>query len=170
MSFFTNFIVSCFKYYVNEEERIKNVTFGGVLMTGNIGNYLNKEMSNYLNIGESTLRKWCIELEKNGYKFTKGAKESRAFTDSDIQALLLFKQLTRINKQTKEQAAATVVKKVSRNDGNEEEKTICMENNQLQNIEKMIRELIKNQAEINRALTQKLEQQEKYIKELLNRG
>lgn len=139
-------------------------------MTGNIGNYLNKEMSNYLNIGESTLRKWCIELEKNGYKFTKGTKESRAFTDSDIQALLLFKQLTRINKQTKEQAAATVVKKVSRNGGNEEEKTICMENNQLQNIEKMIRELMKNQAEINRALTQKLEQQEKYIKELLNRG
>ncbi|MBK5447041.1 hypothetical protein [Peribacillus sp. TH24] len=131
--------------------------------------YLNKDMSNYLNIGESTLRKWCIELEKNGYKFIKGTKDSRAFTDHDMQALLLFKQLTRINKQTKEQAATDVVEKFSRNEGIEEEKPDHIENNRLQNIEKMIQELLKNQVEINRALTKKLEQQEKYIKELLDR-
>ncbi|RYL93915.1 hypothetical protein EWI07_07050 [Sporolactobacillus sp. THM7-4] len=36
-----------------------------------------KEVADILQIAESTLRKWCIQLEKNDYTFTKGTNGSR---------------------------------------------------------------------------------------------
>jgi DNA-binding transcriptional MerR regulator len=46
-----------------------------------------KEVSEMLNVGDSTLRKWCIALEKEGYTFTKGVRNSRAFIKKDIVVL-----------------------------------------------------------------------------------
>ncbi|MGG0369514.1 DUF3967 domain-containing protein [Priestia endophytica] len=40
-----------------------------------------------LKVGDSTLRKWCIALEKEGYTFTKGVRNSRAFIKKDIVVL-----------------------------------------------------------------------------------
>lgn len=73
--------------------------------------YWNHEVSKILGIGDSTLRKWCIELEKNGYVFLKGHKESRAFTQHDLNAVTYFKDLTKVKKHTMKQAAVLVVER-----------------------------------------------------------
>ncbi|MEB4857285.1 DUF3967 domain-containing protein [Priestia megaterium] len=49
--------------------------------------YWTKEVAERLNIGESTLRKWCLALEENGYQFTKGQRGVRAFLERDIDVL-----------------------------------------------------------------------------------
>lgn len=135
--------------------------------------YWNHEVASYLEIGESTLRKWCMELERNGYIFIKGVKDSRAFTDHDLKALMHFKQLTKGKKHTKEQAAKSVVEKFSREGVNERTTPIPMDNTRsYENLENMIKELLeqnKKQEEFNKALLQKLEQQEKFIKDTLEK-
>lgn len=135
--------------------------------------YWNHEVAKYLEVGESTLRKWCIELEKNGYTFIKGTKDSRAFTEHDMQALQLFKKLTRVKNHTKEQAAIVVVERFLREGGNEVTAPVHMDNTQsFQKLESMVQDLLtasKKQEEFNRALVTKLEQQEKYIKESIEK-
>jgi hypothetical protein len=149
--------------------------------------YWNNEVASELEIGESTLRKWCIELEENGYTFIKGAMDSRAFTDLDLAALKYFKQLLKGKKHTKEQASKIVVEKFKREGGNERTTPIPMENTRsIENLEVMMKDLLersrqqeeinhvlleqtKKQEEFNRLLVQKLEQQEQYIKESIEK-
>lgn len=52
-----------------------------------------KEVAEQLEIGTSTLRKWCLALEQENYSFVKGAKNSRAFVQKDIQVLEQMKKL-----------------------------------------------------------------------------
>lgn len=53
--------------------------------------YWTKEVAERLNIGESTLRKWCLALEEDGYQFTKGQRGVRAFLERDIEVLAKMK-------------------------------------------------------------------------------
>jgi hypothetical protein len=135
--------------------------------------YWNHEIAKVLGIGESTLRKWCLELEKNGYEFVKGAKDSRAFLEHDLQALTYFKQLTKNEKVTQEKAAQSVVEKYSRSRGNEKTLPVPLEKiHPFEHFEETINQLLehsKRQEEFNKALLQKLEQQEYYIKESLEK-
>ncbi|KFN13736.1 DUF3967 domain-containing protein [Bacillus pseudomycoides] len=59
--------------------------------------YWTKEVAATLGISNSYLRKWCLELEKNGYKFIKVKdgknRENRAFTEHDLIALRKFQSL-----------------------------------------------------------------------------
>ena len=55
--------------------------------------YWNHEVAQRLNIGKSTLRRWCLELEKQGYVFSKGEQDSRAFLEQDVLILEKTKQL-----------------------------------------------------------------------------
>src|SRR5699024_5664304 len=57
--------------------------------------YWTHEVAKLLSISESTLRKWCIELENQGYEFTKGKNNSRAFLVRDTHILLNIKHLIR---------------------------------------------------------------------------
>ncbi len=52
-----------------------------------------KDVAEHLEIGTSTLRKWCIALEQEQYSFVKGAKNSRAFVQKDIKVLEQMKKL-----------------------------------------------------------------------------
>lgn len=52
-----------------------------------------KDVAERLEIGTSTLRKWCIALELEQYSFVKGAKNSRAFVQKDIKVLEQMKKL-----------------------------------------------------------------------------
>ncbi|WP_242311277.1 DUF3967 domain-containing protein [Bacillus cereus group sp. BfR-BA-01331] len=52
-----------------------------------------KDVAEHLEIGTSTLRKWCIALEQEQYSFVKGAKNSRAFVRKDIKVLEQMKKL-----------------------------------------------------------------------------
>lgn len=73
--------------------------------------YWNKEVARILNIADSTVRKWSITLEQHGYAFHKGNKDSRAFTQHDIDALMYFKELTKNGSYSLEQAAKLVVER-----------------------------------------------------------
>lgn len=55
--------------------------------------YWNHEVAQRLNMGRSTLRRWCLELEKQGYTFSKGEQDSRAFLERDVLMLEKIKQL-----------------------------------------------------------------------------
>jgi DNA-binding transcriptional MerR regulator len=73
--------------------------------------YWNHEVAKLLEISDSTLRRWCIELEANGYVFIKGENESRAFTVHDLDALRFFKELVKVKRKTKETASKEVVER-----------------------------------------------------------
>lgn len=141
---------------------------------GNENAYWNHEVSKRLEIGESTLRKWCIELEKNGYIFIKGAMDSRAFTDHDLAALTYFKQLTNGKKHTKAQAAKMVVEKFGRKEVNEGT-TPVQTMNDTQSVEKLsemvahLLEHTKKQENFNKELLKRLDRQEQYIRETLEK-
>ena len=55
--------------------------------------YWNHEVAERLQMGNSTLRRWCLELEKQGYVFSKGEQESRAFTEQDVLILEKIRKL-----------------------------------------------------------------------------
>lgn len=55
--------------------------------------YLSKDVAETLDIKLSTLRRWCLELEKNGYHFQRDSNNNRMFFERDIIVLRQFKQL-----------------------------------------------------------------------------
>jgi transposase len=138
--------------------------------------YWNHEVSKMLNVGESSLRKWCIALEKNGYNFIKGHKQSRAFTDHDIKALMYFRDLTRLQNYKIEQAAEIVAKKFAQREfPSENGRTTPIQEehtHSLKEMENMMKKLIEHtekQEEFNLALLKRLEEQERYIKQSIEK-
>ncbi len=67
--------------------------------------YWTHEVAEKLEIGESTLRKWCLALEERGHIFTKGEQDSRAFLESDIALLFIMKEWIRVRKKSMKDAA-----------------------------------------------------------------
>ena len=135
--------------------------------------YFNHEVSKMLNIGDSTLRKWCIELEKNGYKFVKGNKDSRAFTDGDIKALRTFKRLMKDEKKSKEESAKIVSEMFSIPPGNERTTPVLYENDpSIKDLQEKVDKLLEmnnKQHEFNIKLLERLEQQNQYINDLIEK-
>jgi len=131
--------------------------------------YWNHEVSKILGIGESTLRKWCLALEKNGYTFIRGTKDSRAFTQHDLNATTYFKDLTKVKRYTIDQAAKLVVEKYGEREGVERTVPVIQESNRSfeefnDNI-KLLVELSLNQEENNKKLMKHLAASEELIKE-----
>lgn len=56
--------------------------------------YFAKDVAASLEITTSTLRRWCIELEKAGYSFERNEKDRRVFFERDFIALRELKKLT----------------------------------------------------------------------------
>lgn len=69
------------------------------------------EVIEILNIGGSTLRKWCIALEDNGYVFTRVEQKKRLFYQNDIDMLQHFKVLVQDHKMQLDQASKVVIPK-----------------------------------------------------------
>jgi hypothetical protein len=74
--------------------------------------YWTREVAESLGISDSYLRKWCLELEKNGYKFLKVKdgknRDNRAFTEHDVIALRKFQSLLSQPNVTKSQVAEII--------------------------------------------------------------
>jgi DNA-binding transcriptional MerR regulator len=58
--------------------------------------YFAKEVSVQLDIHPSTLRRWCLDLEKAGYEFIRNENNQRIFYDRDFKSFRKMKEL--INK------------------------------------------------------------------------
>ncbi|ARJ25983.1 hypothetical protein B7492_33655 (plasmid) [Bacillus mycoides] len=84
--------------------------------------YWTKEVAETLGISDSYLRKWCLELEKNGYKFIKVKdgknRENRAFTEHDLLALRKFQSLIGNSGTTRSMAAKVIAEEYSLEDRN----------------------------------------------------
>lgn len=55
--------------------------------------YYSKDVANELGITTSTLRRWSIELEKEGYIFHRNEKEQRIYYERDFKAFRELKKL-----------------------------------------------------------------------------
>lgn len=133
--------------------------------------YWNHEVAQRLNIGESTLRKYCMELEKNGYTFIKGSMDSRAFTDKDLIALAHFQTLYKKKKLTREEAAKRVVERYSDDEGGSDVATPVqnMDNRSIEVLEQMIFRMMKENQEKQRLMNDELlEKIEKRLEEQNN--
>ncbi|WP_332699346.1 hypothetical protein [Halalkalibacter lacteus] len=136
--------------------------------------YWTYQVAEHLGIADSTLRKWCILLEKNGYVFTKGANDSRAFTEHDIMALKQFQELSKDRKVTKERAAVVVVEKFKKNIGNDGTPPVPVDKSReemryiLEELERL-KKSEEEQRQFNEELVQRLDRQEKYIEESLEK-
>ena len=52
-----------------------------------------KELSLNLDINTNTLRRWAIELEEQGYEFSRNDKNQRIYYERDILALSDFQKI-----------------------------------------------------------------------------
>ncbi|MCM3034323.1 hypothetical protein M3600_28405, partial [Niallia sp. MER 6] len=71
--------------------------------------YSTKDLSLALAIGDSTLRKWCLALEKNGYSFIRNEQKNRVFIESDIVILKHFQGLVKQHNMQLDNASKLVI-------------------------------------------------------------
>lgn len=147
--------------------------------------YSTKEISLTLEIGTSTLRKWCLALEKSGYNFHRTGREDnnkRLFVERDLVALKYFKKLVQGENFPLENAAKVIVSKYEQQatelgtpsvlplNGVEQRSSKRSDDLIDQLIEKVDQQNqhIMNQEQFNKELLDRLDQQQKYINERLN--
>jgi MerR HTH family regulatory protein len=73
--------------------------------------YTTKEISTTLGIGDSTLKKWCLSLEKNEYPFTRNDQNQRLFLEKDLVVLKLFQTMVQTNNFSVENAGMLISSK-----------------------------------------------------------
>lgn len=71
-----------------------------------------KELALNLEINTNTLRRWAIELEEQGYEFSRNDKNQRIYYERDIVALSSFQKIIE-KTQSLENTAKAVVSKVN---------------------------------------------------------
>jgi len=123
--------------------------------------YLTHEVAKHLLVGNSTLRRYCVELETSGYSFNKDEKNRRLFSITDMIALEQFKDLVKSRKVRAEEAASIIVK--VNNPSKEKDKEIENQNEQLLTILKEILENQRKQEQINQYILREIESQKKVM-------
>jgi DNA-binding transcriptional MerR regulator len=137
--------------------------------------YSTKEVSLTLDIGTSTLRKWCIALEENGYQFLRNEQNGRSFVEGDLVALKHFKHLVQKENFTLDNAAKIVTSKYKGGASKSITPAVLPEKKEetrdLMRSDEIIQSLldhIERQEQFNRELLERLDRQQKYIEERLN--
>jgi len=75
--------------------------------------YTGKEVARKLGIGASTLRKWSLLLEQQGYWFVRDSQNRREYRQIDVAALERFYRLTKDQLFPQEEAALMIVSQQS---------------------------------------------------------
>lgn len=136
-----------------------------------------KEVSELLSINANTLRRWSIELEKQGYMFERNNKDQRIYYKRDVMSLRQLQHLIgervsmldacmkvaseHINKKELEQTLSIHEKESVR---------ITLSKEELEDIiESSVKKSLERQEQFNKGLVERLEQQQKYIDESLKR-
>jgi len=116
-----------------------------------------------LKIQESTLRKYCLILEKSGYEFLKNENGHRAYFDADLILLKKFLELKKGTDMTLEQASKSVVAWKNGSDITErdtDEDRDVLHSNDLVDEFKSFKE---SQEKFNQELLNQLKKQQEYI-------
>lgn len=74
--------------------------------------YVSKDVATMLKIQESTLRKYCIMLEEQGYHFHKNEHGHRGFMDNDVITLRKLIEIKSHPDMTLKQACEAIMKKI----------------------------------------------------------
>ncbi|WP_455920386.1 hypothetical protein [Priestia megaterium] len=108
--------------------------------------YWTREVAESLGISDSYLRKWCLELEKNGYKFLKVKdgknRDNRAFTEHDVIALRKFQSLLSQPNITKSQVAEIIANDYAPIDRDTKEISSYLRDNDRDKAQQEVRDLI----------------------------
>lgn len=129
--------------------------------------YGSSDIADTLEIQESTLRKYCLLLEKVGYEFLKNEHGHRAFFDHDVIVLRKMISLKSSADMTLEEAAKSVVAWKNGNDitvSDTEEKRYITRYNDLLEEFKSFQE---QQMNFNKELIQEIRNQQEYMENCL---
>jgi len=125
--------------------------------------YNSKDLARNLEVQESTLRKYCLLLEEEGYKFHKNEHGHRGFLDSDIIVIRKILELKNESDITLKQATKSVIAWRNGNvvaDSVTDKERYIMRYDELSKEFKAFRE---QQDKFNRELLSQLERQQEYI-------
>lgn len=131
--------------------------------------YWTHEIAKELDISHATLRKWCIELEKQGYMFIKGENNSRAFLVRDKDLLINLKRCLRTGERTIESAvhqALSELNTLPSNDPRTPSKTLEWGSFE-QEFEKLHKRFDR-QEEFNKKILERIEERDKNLMFVLN--
>jgi len=140
--------------------------------------YWSKEVADVLQVAGSTMRKWCLALEDKGYKFDRGANNSRVFYNEDILALRRLKELVQDKKMALDVSVNLVIstfEEDTRTRGVHEENTVTQDvtvsndSGHERVLLNQVLDKLEQMEEFNRTLASQLEKQNKYIEEQLHK-
>lgn len=129
--------------------------------------YGSSDIADVLQVQESTLRKYCLLLEKSGYEFLKNELGHRAFFDDDVIVLKKMISLKNDADMTLEEAVKSVIAWKNGNDiavSDTEEKRYIARYNDLLEEFKTFQE---QQMNFNKELIQEIRHQREYIENRL---
>lgn len=140
--------------------------------------YWGKEIAEILQIGDSTLRKWCLSLENQGHVFMRGQHNSRAFVERDLLLLRRMKELIQNKGITLETASEIVISRFNQTEGTAsvlrentaEEQTLPAVSPVLQN--ELLLDILERQERLeeqNKQFLLMLEEQQNYINNSLDK-
>ncbi|CAM4353071.1 DNA-binding protein [Bacillus manliponensis] len=142
-------------------------------MTNKTGNsqqiYSSKDVATLLQIQESTLRKYCILLEEHKYHFHKNEQGRRGFYDKDVITLKKLIEIKSHPDMTLKQACDAVMTWVNTNDVTDTDTAVTTENEQHDARYDELKSMIEQQNELLRQMAVKMDGQQRYIEESLNR-
>lgn len=125
--------------------------------------YSSSDIAVTLKIQESTVRKYCLILEKNGYEFLKNENGHRAFFDADSIVLKKFIELKNGSDMTLEQAAKSVVAWKNGTDITEGDTEDSRYVARYSGLLEEFTSFKENQEKFNQELLKQLQQQQEYI-------
>ena len=137
--------------------------------------YWGKEIAEILQIGDSTLRKWCLSLENQGYSFARGQNNSRAFVERDLLMLRRMKDLVQNKGITLEMASEAVITRLNPLEGTASVLEESREGEQpLPSVQQneLLLDILERQERLehqNKQLISKLEEQQNYINNKLEK-
>jgi hypothetical protein len=128
--------------------------------------FFSKDVALKLDINASTLRQWCLAMEKEGYEFHRNDKEQRIYYERDINLLFELKNLIE-KTRNRDDAIKTVVSRQKTIDNTE--KMLSVNENEHDNItvsKSDLEELI--QASVEKAIEKEREAMFKAFEMKLN--
>jgi len=138
-------------------------------MEGTETPYSAKEIVARLDIGDSTLRKWCLALEEQNYNFIRTDQNKRMFTEKDSYVLTQFKHLVKDKNMSINNAASIIAAKYLKDVfANETEIEQVFEPAFANETDKELKAEIEQLREMNRQLLTMLDEQQKYIENRFN--
>jgi DNA-binding transcriptional MerR regulator len=131
--------------------------------------FYSKDVSDNLEIAASTLRKWSAMLEDAGYPFKKNDKGQRLYYEKDIVALRHLKRLTQDEGMALENAVKEVVKRVKETEAIARELDVPSDTSRYDDKFDQLFERIERLEMVNCQLIEKLNEQQRYINEQLEK-